>query len=97
MFPSKWTEKMDAAEKDIIAAKKQNWIDNTVLDPESIYAGDPHSAAQAADRKEERGEFNPKKGVLRVSHEHGFIVMDLDAFGKLPKSQQTKILKLGGN
>lgn len=71
MIPD-WTEKMDAAEKCIIAA-------------------------QAAERKEARGDFKPKKGVLRVSHEHGFIVMDLEAFGKLPKSQQTKILKLGGN
>ena len=96
MIPN-WSEKMDAAEKDIIAAKKQNCIHNAVSDPKTIYTGDPRSAAQAADRKEERGEFNPKKGVLRVSHEHGFIVMDLDAFGKLPKSQQTKILKLGGN
>ena len=50
MIPD-WTEKMDAAEKDIIAAKKQNWIDNTVLDPESIYAGDTRSAAQAAEKK----------------------------------------------
>jgi transcriptional antiterminator Rof (Rho-off) len=34
---------------------------------------------------------------LKVEHEHGFILMDLDGFRTLSKTQQSKILKLGGH
>ena len=43
-----------------------------------------------------QGRFEPKEGTLIVEHDHGFIFMDLEGFKALPKSQQTKILKLGG-
>lgn len=55
-------------------------------------------AVQAeARRLEELGHFEPKQGTIKVEHESGFIFMDLEGFNALPKSNQTKILKLGGN
>ncbi|MEA4972945.1 MAG: hypothetical protein VB119_07150 [Candidatus Metalachnospira sp.] len=43
-------------------------------------------------------ETTGKKNIntITVRHEHGFIVMELESFFELPKSQQNKILKLGG-
>lgn len=56
------------------------------------------AAVQAeARRLEELGHFEPKQGTIKVEHERGFIFMDLEGFNALPKSNQTKILKLGGN
>lgn len=36
------------------------------------------------------------KEYVKVEHEHGFILMDLNGFKELSKTQQSKILKLGG-
>lgn len=36
------------------------------------------------------------RGWVEVEYATGFIVMDIDGFLSLPKTQRTKILKLGG-
>ncbi|WP_352400117.1 hypothetical protein [Anaerotignum sp.] len=44
-----------------------------------------------------KADLKPNRGTVKVEHEKGFILMDVDAFMSLPKTKQTKILKLGGN
>jgi len=53
-------------------------------------------ARERAEHMDLQGKFEPKEGTLKVEHDHGFILMDLEGFKALPKSRQTKILKLGG-
>lgn len=45
--------------------------------------------------KETTGKENIN--TITVRHEHGFIIMELEEFFKLPKLKQNKIFKLGGN
>lgn len=40
-----------------------------------------------------KADLKPNKGVVTVEHENGFILMDIEKFLSLPKTQQTKILK----
>lgn len=89
-----WDETLiDKAEKEIEAAKRSKWIE----DYSKKYPGDSAVAVlRAADAAEAAGKFKPKQGVIKVKHEHGFIVMDIEGFKALPKSQQNKILSLGG-
>lgn len=46
---------------------------------------------------EAKADLKTNKGVVQVEHKNGFIIMTLEGFLSLPKTQQTKILKLGGN
>lgn len=89
-----WDEALiDKAEKEIEAAKRKKWMgDYSKKHPEDS----PYAVSKAADAAEAAGSFKPKQGVVKVKHEHGFIVMDIEGFKALPKSQQNKILNLGG-
>lgn len=46
---------------------------------------------------EAKASLDPKQGTVQVEHKNGFIIMTLVGFLSLPKTQQTKILKSGGN
>lgn len=93
----KYDEQVKAAEE---AMRKEKFV---IAEAAKIYKNSSVSmydaTKMARDRAEHidlQGKFEPKQGTIKVEHDHGFILMDLEGFKALPKSQQTKILKLGG-
>ncbi|MGE4215146.1 MAG: hypothetical protein AB7E42_10295 [Anaerotignaceae bacterium] len=104
----KWDALIKTAEENMKQKKKENFIETELscyLSQHSIDSiPDRKKAMQEIEvQQRERiehasalGKFEPKEGTIIVEHEHGFIFMDLEGFKSLSKTQQTKILKLGG-
>ena len=93
----KYDEQVKAAEE---AMRKEKFI---VAETAKIYKNSSVSmydatvmAREKAEHVDLEGKFEPKQGTIKVEHDRGFILMDLEGFKALPKAQQTKILKLGG-
>lgn len=93
----KWDEQVKAADE---AMRKEKFI---VAETARIYKNSSSSMYDAtvmargrAEHVDLQGKYEPKQGTIKVEHDHGFILMDLEGFKALPKAQQTKILKLGG-
>ncbi|MGE4214121.1 MAG: hypothetical protein AB7E42_05000 [Anaerotignaceae bacterium] len=108
----KWDEQVKAAEDDMRVKKKEKFIIEEansylrrginhphIVNSSNLTDAEKESlriASEKAEYQDLLGKFNPKQGTLKVEHEHGFILMDLEGFKALPKAQQNKILKLGG-
>ncbi|MEA5084380.1 MAG: hypothetical protein VB018_09520 [Lachnospiraceae bacterium] len=93
----KYDEQVKAAEE---AMRKEKFI---IAEAARIYKNSSVSmydatvmARERAEHVDLKGKFDPKQGTIKVEHDHGFILMDLEGFKALPKAQQTKVLKLGG-
>ena len=95
MNNSKYDQLMEHAVEDIKEGikleKRKKWIEKFTKDNPELTMLD---IKNAADKAEKQGEFN-HKGILKIKHERGFIVMDFEGFKSLPKSQQSKIMKIG--
>ena len=86
----KYRTAMDKEEKLIPLRKEEAWL-------EAYKKKHPNASDREVEnelRKEKAFETLQNKGFLRIAHERGYIVVDLEGFLKLSKAAQKKILSL---
>lgn len=90
-YADKWQAEVSRAIDDTKNCKKQYWIHDQLQKAKR----DEAEVYKEAEYKEKNGDFDIKETV-KVFHKNGFIIVNLKDFLKLNKSQQKKILDVGG-
>lgn len=87
-------KEIEQIKQEIIENKRKEWEKRKAKELMSKRHIPCDEAFKVAEQLSQEEDFLPYKGFMEVKHERGFFIIDIAEFGKLPKTQREKILKV---